>query len=98
MRTAKICSIELLHKTFIYDAENGLLIRRRDNRVLGGPNDNGYIIINWNKQIWRVQRIAWAMYYNFWPEKDIDHKDRNTTNNPITNLRLLSRSENQLNS
>jgi len=57
----KTCSIELLHQTFIYDAENGILIRRR-------------------------------------PEKDIDHEDRNKANNRITNLRLLSRSENILNS
>lgn len=34
----KTCSIELLHKTFIYDDVNGLLIRRRDDAILGAPN------------------------------------------------------------
>lgn len=94
----KTCSIELLHQTFIYDAVNGLLIRRRDNKVLGAPNDRGYIVINWNKKIWKVQRIMWAMYYGFWPDKDIDHEDQNKANNRITNFRLLSRSENVFNS
>lgn len=93
----KTVAVELLHKTFIYDPALGTLTRRKDNKIIGGVGDSGYIIINWNKQIWRVHRIMWAMFYGHWPEIDIDHIDRNKTNNCINNLRLVSRSANVFN-
>lgn len=42
-------------------------------------------------------RLAWLYVYGEWPAHEIDHKDRNRTNNSITNLRCATRSENQQN-
>lgn len=44
-------------------------------------------------------RIAWAIYYGEWPEREkhIDHIDGNPENNRIENLRLVTQKENNKN-
>lgn len=50
---------------------------------------------------WRVaaHRIAWAIQTGEWPpdDMDVDHKDRDKGNNRWANLRLASRSQNNMN-
>lgn len=45
-----------------------------------------------------AHRLAWFYVYKFWPDDEIDHKDRNPHNNAIANLREASRVENEQNS
>ncbi len=42
--------------------------------------------------------IIWAMHNNRWPIKDIDHKDHNSLNDKIDNLREATQSQNSANS
>lgn len=41
--------------------------------------------------------ICWYLYYDSWPDKSIDHIDRDVTNNKIANLRLANRAQQGLN-
>lgn len=41
--------------------------------------------------------VAWAMHYGHWPDGYIDHIDGDRTNNRISNLRVVTRSENSKN-
>jgi hypothetical protein len=42
-------------------------------------------------------RRVWLRHYALVPGMEIDHKDRNPKNNSISNLRLASRSQNNMN-
>ncbi len=46
---------------------------------------------------YRAHRVIWAMQTGAWPEKEIDHIDRNKSNNKWCNLRHASGSENKAN-
>ena len=41
-------------------------------------------------QTYMAHRVIWAIYYGAWPSMQIDHIDRDRTNNRIANLRDVS--------
>lgn len=59
--------------------------------------DDGYIRISINKKKYREHRLIWAMF-NGKIAGEIDHKNRNRSDNRIENLRDVSHSDNILNS
>lgn len=54
-----------------------------------------YRTIMVERENFRAHQLAWFFVYDEWPQSDIDHKDRNSQNNAINNLRLCSDSQNQ---
>lgn len=68
----------------------------RKGRVAGGVNSDGYVqVMVCGKQM-LAHRVAFFLMNGRWP-KEIDHIDRNRSNNSWSNLRECSRSENQKN-
>ncbi|HFZ4875223.1 HNH endonuclease [Serratia marcescens] len=65
--------------------------------VAGTPNSNGYININFKGKVIRAHRLAWMFVYGVWPSNSIDHKNGNTSDNRIVNLRECSHGENMMN-
>lgn len=45
----------------------------------------------------RAHRVAWAIYYGKWPDEFIDHKNGDTEDNRLENLREASNAENMQN-
>lgn len=64
----------------------------------GSKNSLGYFIVEVEGNPWPVHRIAWLLHTGALPEGDVDHIDRDPSNNRIENLRVCSRSENSINS
>lgn len=108
----KEVSIETLHELLIYNAITGDLIwklRPENNRhdktwntrfagkIAGSPHKTGYIILRINIIKYAAHRVCWAMYYNQWPENDIDHRDGIGSHNWIDNLRDATKTENMQN-
>lgn len=62
-----------------------------------GSVSNGYVIFSLFKRLYKGHRVAWAVHYGFWPDGHIDHIDGNRSNNRIANLRVVSRTENNMN-
>ena len=72
---------------------------RKDGFKAGTLRKDGYRVITVmkpKKQILLEHRAVWLMTYGQLPS-ELDHIDRNKSNNSISNLREVSRSENNLN-
>lgn len=69
----------------------------RNGKELKALDRYGYGQIRFQGKTVRSHRLAWFMYYGYWPEKYIDHKDRNRANNSIDNLREADENQNSWN-
>lgn len=93
-------SQEILKTILSYDSNTGLFTR------ISGPKagsvaghlrkKDGYVMIGVLGRSMQAHRLAWLYVYGFWPS-DIDHKDRNRSNNAISNLREATQSQNNMN-
>ena len=95
---------ELLKTEIVYDQLTGVFTRARDTKVskagdvIGKPSKNrGTVRIRIGSNIYKGHRLAWLYITGSWPVDDIDHKDRDPSNNKFDNLRDVSRSVNCVN-
>lgn len=85
-----------------YDYRDGLLINKQTSGRMkagvpaGTPNKAGYLRVTLFQRQEYVHRLIFFMFNNYWP-KEIDHIDRDVSNNIIENLRDCSRSQNMAN-
>ena len=93
---------------FVYNPDTGSISWRNNvgrwGRIPAGSiatslDSKGYLYVHiYNTETGssiniRAHRLAWLLYYKEWPIKDIDHINRNRTDNRICNLRLVTRSQ-----
>lgn len=94
----------MAHRLFSYNPDTGVIIRKvaLSNRVKAGEplgnNRGGYLTFGYNRKMYKCHRLAWLMHYGYWPEQNIDHINRNGTDNRIKNLREASQQCNVRNS
>jgi len=67
------------------------------NQEAGYIRSDGYRYIQINGRQYLAHRLAWFYVYKEWPPNQIDHKDRNRSNNKLSNLRLSDHSLNAKN-
>lgn len=58
---------------------------------------DGYIFVSIDGKKYQAHRLAWLYVYGYLPACDIDHRDRQKSNNAISNLREASDSQNAMN-
>lgn len=81
---------------FAYDPTTGHILK--DGSVVGYTHNNGYLYVSQGRgRKHLAHRLAWYLYYGQWPTGNIDHKDRDKSNNKIDNLRDVSQTQNLLN-
>lgn len=96
-----------------YDARTGVFIWRLQadartppekrwnrlfaGRVAGTTDRRGYLRIKVRGTYYGGHRLAWLWMTGDWPPEDIDHVNKNPSDNRFCNLRLASRSQNQAN-
>lgn len=91
---------ELLKKLLHYNPDTGIFtwIASRPKVVAGqkagSRRRDGYIVVSVLNQRYLAHRLAWLYLYGYIPECDIDHRDGDTSNNCIGNLREATRSQN----
>lgn len=88
-----------------YDKERGVLLKinkrkpRDQWRDRGSVTSNGYVVTTVEGKYYLVHRLIWFIEKGYMPPKgyEIDHIDRDKTNNHISNLRCVNRTQNNLN-
>lgn len=65
-------------------------------RPVTAVNSHGYKTVRVGSKTMKCHRIAWYLTYGFWPDQ-IDHINRDKTDNRLVNLRACTRSTNSLN-
>ena len=88
---------EALKKILHYNPDSGVFTRitRTSNSikngdVAGGINANGYHTISVESRRYYAHRLAWLYVKGYFPEKLIDHINRNKEDNRFCNLRESS--------
>lgn len=104
MKARNFVPIARLHELFSYDPETGLLTRKiaqqhqPAGKIAGRRGDRqGHLACNMDGVRIYAHRIAWAMHYGAWPERQIDHINRIPSDNRIANLRQVTGAENAQN-
>lgn len=93
---------EELRAVLSYEAETGQFIRLQATlrspagSIAGTPHGEGYSVIRVNGRLYLAHRLAWLWMTGEWPT-EIDHRDRNRSNNRWANLREVTRTQNNYN-
>jgi len=86
-----------LKKLVHYDPLTGIFTRKVSSNAFNigdiatSDTGNDYLKIYINREQYLAHRLAWLYVHGYFPENDIDHKDRVRDNNRIKNLRESSR-------
>lgn len=98
---AKTITLEELRNVLEYDADTGVFFWLKRGRgrssVAGCASVDGYVRVRINGKYYGAHRLAWFYVYGEWPPYDVDHINRDRSDNRLCNLRLATRSENMQN-
>lgn len=76
---------------------NGDIVRDDRKNSNGSIDRYGYKIIKIKGKQFKAHRVCWLLNYGDFPKCELDHIDRNKTNNRIENLRESNRAQQNLN-
>jgi hypothetical protein len=74
-------------KMFNYNATTGEVRWNNTGKVAGYINDRGYRVIELSGKRFKAHRIAWTLFHGKPPVGEIDHINRQKSDNRIDNLR-----------
>jgi hypothetical protein len=100
----KPIDVNRLREVLDYDPDSGKFTWRisigkgKVENEAGRLNKRGYRVIGFDNTQYLAHRLAWSWYYGEDPaDLQIDHIDKDKSNNEINNLRLASSSQNKRN-
>ena len=97
--------IQELQQAFDYDPVTGIFrnkytrcSRAVQGAIAGKVKQDGYLCLTFKRRQLTATRVAWYLMTGFDPlNRQVDHKDRDRTNNAFHNLRLATPSQNSVN-
>jgi HNH endonuclease len=93
-----LLSQEELRRVLHYDPQTGAWTKVKNGKRVGYiDQDSGYREISFRGKRYRSAKLAWFYVKGEWPDRIVDHKDNNKTNDVFSNFRLASKSQNAAN-
>ena len=89
--------IDSLKEALIYQPRTGSFVWRHSGKTAGGRVGNGYYNLTLRGKTYGIHRLVWLFETGEWPIGEVDHIDRDTSNNLFSNLRLANKSQNRCN-
>lgn len=92
-----------LQELCLYDPESGLFTWKIPRpkcsvgSVVGSPEPRGYWVAKIDYRRYYVHRLVWLYMTGHWPSDEIDHIDRDKSNNRWQNLREVTTKQNMEN-
>lgn len=85
---------ELL-RSLVYEPETGQIrCASTGQRKFYSAGSGGYLRGRCKSEVLYAHRVAWLLHHGRWPEGQIDHVNRDRTDNRISNLRDVTHAEN----
>lgn len=85
----------------LFKYKDGQVIRRVDMNggvkagdIVCSKSKKGYHALSVYGEKYKLHRLVWLLNYKEWPNGQIDHINRNKSDNSIGNLRIVSNAEN----
>ena len=101
---APTLTAEYLRSVLDYEPATGIFtwkVRTANNvkvgDATGSQNGEGYLLIRLQSRLHQAHRLAWFYVYGTWPEDQLDHINRNRSDNRISNLRAVTNKQNMQN-
>ena len=92
---------EYLRSVLHYDPDTGIFTwkvgsanRVKVGDVAGSTGVNGYLQIKLQSRKHKAHRLAWLHFHGVWPKDQIDHVNRNRSDNRLVNLRDVTNKQN----
>lgn len=92
-----LAALDYNQRTGVFKNKTHRGLRARKGETAGALHSKGYITIAIDYSRYFGHRLAWFYVNGSWPKGNLDHIDKNKTNNAIRNLRLATDSQNQHN-
>ena len=107
MKDLPLPDLQLLQEWFDYDPETGEVKRKKATRnrkagtivgTIRNP-EKPYLSVGFMKKTYQLHRIIWKLYYgeDIAEGYQIDHTNRDKTDNRICNLRIVTNNQNSYN-
>jgi HNH endonuclease len=93
-------TIERLKYLLEYYPESGHLVwritsgRSKAGEQTGCLHVHGYLLVGIDGKVYKSHRLAWAIFYGYWPISQLDHANGDRADNRICNLREATNSQN----
>lgn len=97
--------MQSINDVFEYDPETGyiywkiFIIKAKifPGKMAGTVKKDGYVRVTYSGKHYKGHSLAWYLHYGEWPTHDIDHKNRDRSDNSISNLVPSNKELNQWN-
>lgn len=90
-------SVDDISKKVEYNPQTGEIISLKSKKPIGNKDKDGYIVLRLYGKVLRRARLAILLSSGTWPDGVVDHINRIKTDDRLSNLRVLTPSENTQN-
>lgn len=97
-------NVDLARSLWRYDPETGVLywaVFASSRATVGSPagclDSEGYVIVGYAGRRYKAHRLIWLIVTGEFPPEEIDHINRNPSDNRLSNLRCVTRKQNNEN-